>query len=106
MRDAVDAVFERFPLQVAGKTVLLKPNMVWVFEPYTHANTHPAVITALVERLRQDGAIVTVGDNPGTSGYGAVEKSARVSGILDASLGSFENIAKESRRVKLIGHDV
>jgi len=80
MRLAVDAVFERFPLDVAGKTVLLKPNMVGMYEPETHANTHPAVIRALVERLRQDGATVTVGDNPGTSGYGAVEKSARISG--------------------------
>ena len=106
MREAVDAVFERFPLDVAGKTVLLKPNMVGVYEPETHANTNPALITALVERLREDGAIVTVGDNPGTSGYGAVEKSARVSGIMDASLGAYENIARESRRVKLIGHDV
>jgi uncharacterized protein (DUF362 family)/Pyruvate/2-oxoacid:ferredoxin oxidoreductase delta subunit len=106
MRLAVDAVFERFPLDVAGKTVLLKPNMVGMYEPETHANTHPAVIRALVERLRQDGATVTVGDNPGTSGYGAVEKSARISGLMEASLGAFENIARESQRVKLTGHDV
>lgn len=48
---------------------------------------------------------MTVGDNPGTSGYGAVEKSAKVSGILEGSLGAFENIARESERVRLIGRD-
>jgi uncharacterized protein (DUF362 family)/Pyruvate/2-oxoacid:ferredoxin oxidoreductase delta subunit len=105
VRTAVDEVFATFPLDVAGRTVLLKPNMVGMYEPDTHANTHPAVITALVERLREDGAVVTVGDNPGTSGYGAVEKSAVVSGIKEASLGSYENIAKSSRRVRLTGRE-
>lgn len=105
IRAAVDEVFARFPLDVGGKTVLLKPNIVGMYEPETHANTHPSLITALVERLREDGARVTVGDNPGTSGYGAVERSARVSGILDASLGAFENIARGVVRSRLIGRD-
>jgi uncharacterized protein (DUF362 family) len=103
IRESVDAVFEKFPLDVRGKSVLLKPNMVGVYEPETHANTNPALIRALVESLREDGATVTVGDNPGTSGYGAVEKSARISGLAEASLGAFENIARESERVRLIG---
>lgn len=105
MSEAVAAVFERFPLDVRGRTVLLKPNMVGMYSPETHANTNPAVISALVERLRADGALVTVGDNPGTSGYGSVEKCARVSGLMDASQGAFENIATESRRVRLPGMD-
>lgn len=105
MSEAVAAVFERFPLDVRGRTVLLKPNMVGMYGPETHANTNPAVISALVERLRADGALVTVGDNPGTSGYGSVEKCARVSGLMDASQGAFENIATESRRVRLPGMD-
>jgi uncharacterized protein (DUF362 family)/NAD-dependent dihydropyrimidine dehydrogenase PreA subunit len=106
MREAVDAVMERFPLDVDGKTVLIKPNMLGVYGPETHANTHPTLVTALVERLREDGARVVVGDNPGTSGYGAVEKSAKISGIGEASKGAFENIATDPVRVKLKGRDV
>lgn len=105
MRRAVDAVLDRFAMDVAGKTVLLKPNMLGVYEPDSHACTHPSVIRALVERLRADGAEVVVGDNPGTSGYGAVERSAKVSGIGEASLGCFENIARDPVKVRLIGRD-
>jgi uncharacterized protein (DUF362 family)/NAD-dependent dihydropyrimidine dehydrogenase PreA subunit len=105
IRAAVDEVFRQFPLDVAGKSVLLKPNMLGVYGPETHANTHPSLVSALVERLREDGAAVTVGDNPGTSGYGAVEKSAKISGIGEASLGAFENIALEPVKVKLKGLD-
>ncbi|MHB8896799.1 MAG: DUF362 domain-containing protein [Candidatus Geothermincolia bacterium] len=105
IRDSVDEVLGRFELDVAGKVVLLKPNMLGVYGPETHACTHPSVVKALVERLREDGATVVVGDNPGTSGYGAVEKSARISGIAEASLGAFENIATDSVRVRLAGRD-
>ena len=106
MRGPVDGLLDRFRLDVAGKVVLLKPNMLGVYGPETHANTHPSLVRALVERLREDGATVVVGDNPGTSGYGAVEKSARASGIGEASLGAFENIATDPVKVKLKGRDV
>ncbi len=105
MRRAVDAALDRFELEVRGRTVLLKPNMLGVYEPESHANTHPSVIRALVERLRAGGADVVVGDNPGTSGYGAVERSATVSGIREASLGAFENIARDPVVVRLRGRD-
>lgn len=103
---SVDEVLERFSLDVSGRTVLLKPNMLGVYGPETHACTHPSLIEALVGRLRALGATVVVGDNPGTSGYGAVEKSARVSGIGEASRGAFENIARDPVGTKLIGRDV
>lgn len=103
LRPALDRVFEEFPLDVAGKTVLLKPNMIGQYAPETHANTHPSLVRALVEMLRGRGALVTVGDNPGTSGYGAVARSARISGLEEASLGAFENIGTDTRRVPLEG---
>jgi uncharacterized protein (DUF362 family) len=62
--------------------------MVGAYPPGSHINTNPAVISALVEALRERGAMVTVGDNPGTSGYGMVEKSGEGSGLRDASHGS------------------
>lgn len=102
---AVERIFEEFPLELAGKTVLVKPNMVGPYAPETHANTHPALITALVEHLIAAGALVTVGDNPGTSGYGAVGKSGRVSGIEEAALGNFANLSTEVESLTLPGRD-
>ena len=100
---SVDRVLEEFPLDVAGKTVLLKPNMLGPYPPESHVNTNPALIRALVERLEGAGARVTVGDNPGTQGYGAVEKSALVSGIREAAGGTFANLSTEVQRVPLPG---
>ena len=102
---AVDRVLREFPLDLEGKTVLLKPNMLGPYPPDSHVNTHPALIRALVERLSGAGADVTVGDNPGTQGYGAVEKSATVSGLREASLGTFANLSKDVASVPLPGKD-
>ena len=102
-RAAIERVLEEFPLELDGRTVLVKPNMVGAYPPDSHINTNPAVIAALVEALRVRGASVTVGDNPGTSGYGMVEKSGEGSGLRDASHGSFENIATEVVKVPLKG---
>lgn len=92
---ALDRVFEEFPLDVAGKRVLVKPNMLGPYAPETHVNTNPALVSELVESLDDCGAHVIVSDNPGTQGYGAVEKSARVSGVKNASRGRFRNISTE-----------
>lgn len=54
-----------FPLQLRGKTVLLKPNLV-EFEPDGVINTHPAVIAAAIEAFRTAGAKdVIVAEGPG-----------------------------------------
>jgi uncharacterized protein (DUF362 family)/Pyruvate/2-oxoacid:ferredoxin oxidoreductase delta subunit len=101
---ALDRVFDEFPLDVSGKDVLVKPNMLGPFAPDTHVNTNPALVRALVERLRAAGALITVADNPGARGYGAVEKSGKVSGILEASMGAFSNMAAEVEQVALPGN--
>ncbi len=100
---AIRRVFELFPIHVGDKHVLVKPNMLGPYGPETHVNTHPAVIRALLDVLLEKGATVTVGDNPGTQGYGAVGKSARVSGIKDAAGHCFSNIGTEVTGVKLPG---
>lgn len=54
-----------FRLNVAGKRVLLKPNLV-EYERDTVINTHPAVIGAAIEAFRKLGAKeVKVGEGPG-----------------------------------------
>lgn len=54
-----------FDLNVRGKTVLLKPNLV-DYIPGNHVNTHPLLVSAAIECLRSLGAAsVIVGEGPG-----------------------------------------
>jgi uncharacterized protein (DUF362 family) len=56
---------ELFDLDVRGKTVLLKPNLV-DYVPGNHINTHPLLVCAAVECFRRLGAKnVLVGEGPG-----------------------------------------
>ncbi len=51
-------------LNVRGKRVLLKPNLV-EFEPGGAINTHPLLVHAALEAFRQLGAQVFIGEGPG-----------------------------------------
>jgi uncharacterized protein (DUF362 family) len=51
-------------LNVRGKRVLLKPNLV-EFEPDSPINTHPLLVHAAVEAFRELGAEVRIGEGPG-----------------------------------------
>jgi uncharacterized protein (DUF362 family) len=66
--DLVDTVMRGirlFPLDVTGRRVLLKPNLV-EFDPAGVINTSPLLIAATIEAFRKLGARdVTVGEGPG-----------------------------------------
>lgn len=100
---AIERALEAFPLDVRGKSVLVKPNILGSHPPDRHVDTHPAVVAALVSALEARGARVAVGDNPGVSGYGEVERCARASGLLEASRGTFVNLARDTVMVDLPG---
>jgi len=51
-------------LEVKGKRVLLKPNLV-EFDHATAINTHPRVVVAAFEAFRSLGANVVIGEGPG-----------------------------------------
>ncbi|MGA2736333.1 MAG: DUF362 domain-containing protein [Bryobacteraceae bacterium] len=57
-------VLAEFPLDVRGKRVLLKPNLV-EFEPGSPINTHPLLVHAALEAFRELGAEVMIGEGPG-----------------------------------------
>lgn len=64
IRDGLVAVGVNGP-QLAGKRVLLKPNLVEPSRERPHMTTHPAMILAAAEVFRGWGAEVTVGEGPG-----------------------------------------
>lgn len=51
-------------LNVRGKHILLKPNLV-EFEPDQPINTHPLLVHAALEAFRELGASVSIGEGPG-----------------------------------------
>jgi uncharacterized protein (DUF362 family)/Pyruvate/2-oxoacid:ferredoxin oxidoreductase delta subunit len=89
MVPAVDEIFRRFPMPLAGARVLVKPNMLGPYRPDQGVTTHPSLVAAVVDRLLASGAIVQVGDNPGARGYGIGRRCGEVTGILKASRGCY-----------------
>ena len=70
-------------LDVAGKTVLLKPNILADSPPEKAVTTHPAFLEAAIRLVREMGASrILAGDSPGlqTPGF-----SGRVSGLGEAA---------------------
>jgi uncharacterized protein (DUF362 family) len=99
-------------LEVGGKRVLLKPNMV-EFDPGGVINTHPRVVAAAIEAFRSLGARdVAVGEGPGhqrdtehllkDSGFAQVLKEQRTR-YVDLNEDAVRSLALESTFTKL-GH--
>ena len=66
VRGAVKSAFKLFPVQVTGKKILIKPNVLRSSEAKEGIVTHPAVLEAVVEKvLEMKPASLIVGDNPG-----------------------------------------
>ncbi len=96
-REAVDKAFELFPLDLKGRKVLLKPNVLRSSEAGEGIVTHPAVLRAVVEKVESFGpAEIVVGDNPGVFSYGANEESFARTGLTEASKGYYRNIGNET----------
>ena len=67
-----------------GMTVGIKANLVSFLKPEAAGTTHPALLTALTEMLRERGAKVIVGDSPGglfTAAY--VKNVYRATGMTE-----------------------
>lgn len=48
-----------------GMTVIIKANLVSAMKPEESATTHPVLLSALTELLKEKGATVIIGDSPG-----------------------------------------
>jgi uncharacterized protein (DUF362 family)/NAD-dependent dihydropyrimidine dehydrogenase PreA subunit len=98
--EAVARAFELFPLELRGKSVLIKPNVLRASEAREGIVTHPAVLRAVVEQVERMGpAAIVVGDNPGLFDYGANEASFQQTGLMAAAKGYYQNIGNDSLQV-------
>ena len=99
VRQAVDRAFELFPVQVRGRKILIKPNVLRASEAREGIVTHPALLRAVVEKVEEMGpASLVVGDNPGIFSYGDNEQAFKKTGLMEASKGYYQNIGTESEK--------
>lgn len=100
IQEAVQRVFVLFPIEIRGKRVLIKPNVLRSSEAKEGIVTHPAVLHAVVEAVAaMNPASLVVGDNPGLFSYGDNEESFRKTGLMEAAKGYYRNIGADSRTV-------
>ncbi len=91
-KDAVNEAFDLFRLPLKGKRVAIKPNLVHRRTPDKQVTTHPAVLSAVVERVEKEGAAaIWVGDNVGLNEYGFNRNTFDVCGLYDACRGHYVN---------------
>ncbi|MBE0585868.1 MAG: DUF362 domain-containing protein [Desulfofustis sp.] len=97
VREAVERVFHRFPLDCSGKRVVIKPNVLRASQAVEGIVTHPAVLRAVVEKVESLGpASLVVGDNPGLFSYGANEAAFEQTGLMAAACGHYRNIGLDA----------
>ena len=81
--EAVGRAFEKFPLEIPGKKVMIKPNLLRSSSADEHIVTHPALLRAVVQKVESlSPAKIVVGDNPGLFGYGDNEKCFKETGLM------------------------
>ena len=99
-RKAVDQAFELFPMQIARKKVLIKPNVLRASEAKEHIVTKPALLRAVVEKVEEmKPAGIIVGDNPGLFSYGDNEKSFKITGLMEAAKGYYRNLGNTPQNI-------
>lgn len=87
-----------------GDTVLIKPNILLAKKPEEAITTHPAVIEAIINAVKEAGAIPLVGDSPGGL-VGRVIKHWKITGIeevcnrLDVEILNFESSGVYERKI-------
>ena len=76
VQEAVKKLFELLELKKLikpGQKVLLKPNLLLNFDPSKGVTTHPSVVKAVADIIKECGALPFVGDSPG--GIGSMYKN-------------------------------
>lgn len=101
IQEPVEAIFRHFPLDLAGKTIFIKPNLVIGKPPHHAATTHPLLVKAIVEACLARGALkVMVGDNPGGPEH-LVRPVAEAAGFLPLLEPYFIDMSKDIRDVRI-----
>ncbi len=98
----VAEIFTLYKIDLKGKQVLIKPNILGAFSPEHGNATDPRVVSAVVREVHKQTDRIWVGDNPmriqATSG---VDEAAQVTGIYEASQGYYVNMGARARVISV-----
>jgi uncharacterized protein (DUF362 family)/NAD-dependent dihydropyrimidine dehydrogenase PreA subunit len=87
VEEAIELIGGLSSLISEGDRVLLKPNVLGARRPEEAVTTHPAILAAMCELVKEAGGIPVIGDGAGMIHQGATAEAFRVCGI--------EAVAKE-----------
>jgi uncharacterized protein (DUF362 family)/NAD-dependent dihydropyrimidine dehydrogenase PreA subunit len=97
---AVDRAFENFPQEIAGKKVVIKPNVLRISNADEHIVTHPSVLRAVINKVETLApSEIIVGDNPGLHAYGDNKLSFEKTGLMEAAKGYYRNLGDRSTQL-------
>ena len=82
--DCINALGGASSFMKPGDNVLIKPNMLQGKSPEEAITTHPAVVEAVVNMVKDEGAIPMIGDSPGGPARG-MESFWDITGFADVS---------------------
>ena len=81
LKTILDSLFQKISFSpISHAKVLIKPNLLISKTPEKAVTTHPAIIQALAELLKDHSCAISVGDSPG---FGSTKKVLNISGIMD-----------------------
>jgi len=92
-----------------GQKVLLKPNVLAGLSPDKAVTTHPAIITAVAELVKESGGIVFLGDSPGIGSFESAMKSTGIGKVVEdlgIILADFSNEHKFECEENVIGKHI
>ena len=99
-REAVDRAFALFPVGIAGKSVVIKPNVLRSSSAGEHIVTNPSLLRAVVEKVEEmSPKALVVGDNPGLFSYGDNENSFEKTGLMAAAKGHYKNLGDRTKKL-------
>lgn len=85
LENIIEEILTLYPANRKNSNILLKPNILGPHSPAKAVTTHPSLVKAVICRLKDLGARVMVGDNPGMGGYGRSKKAADTCGLLECA---------------------
>ncbi len=92
--------------ETAGKTVLVKPNILTDNDPARCISTHPVVVEAMVRFLMKRGARVLVGDSPAVHPGSFVGVKSGIKGVCDRTGAEWAVFTKNPGSVQVGGKNL
>lgn len=96
----------------AGDVVLLKPNVFGIWGPEKAATTHPTIVEAVVQLVKDARAIPQIGESSAGSAYGKTQQALQRAGIAEVAhktsveLINFDESEKQNRYLEIIDREI